>query len=190
MTNNKEIAQQRLEALLKALEELPCYEYYGGEQGGLVQQDDGPYILSKDLNKAIEKTIFQKKKPQDKVSVPIGYYTPTVTIEDIRKAKPKKIYYSTISFWWTHNPDHLRKHPTSGLPCDPRGGMILTDNPRCFLRAAETSPDHFGKHGLKAFMAAHHENMALRKDDPWPGCFSTWEEYNDAIDRREAEDKK
>ena len=54
-----------------------------------------------------------------------------------------------------------------------------------WLKIAEMTPRHYGKHGLEAFMAAHHSNCnmttAFGAQRSW--CMATWDEYNDAIDR-------
>lgn len=111
-----------------------------------------------------------------------GFYQPTITIQHVRDAKPEMIFYGANTCWWTHDPSHLCKHP-SGLPCDPRGGMLFeTDQVDKFLDAAEASPEHYGRHGLRAFEAAHHLNMRVGIRDHRSTCFREWEEYNAAID--------
>ncbi|MGH9767207.1 MAG: hypothetical protein ACREAB_07210 [Blastocatellia bacterium] len=115
-----------------------------------------------------------------------------VSIEDIRRAKPDMIFYGANTCWWTHDPAHLSR-TTGGrlegghkiqLPSDPRGGVLFqTDNIEAFLKAAEEDAGHYGRHGLRAFMAAHHGNSFKSLDDPIPWCAPTWDEYNNAIDR-------
>lgn len=108
-----------------------------------------------------------------------------ITIEEIRQAKPKTIYYAVHTCWWTHDPTHLSKTPDSyGLPCDPRGSVLMmTDDVEGFLKAAENSSFHYGKHGLRAFMASHHLNCIESLISMRPWCEPTWQEYNNAIDR-------
>jgi hypothetical protein len=140
-----------------------------------------------------------------------------VTLEDVRGAQAKTIWYAARTCWWTHLPEHLATLPPSpgeihrfaetlrlnsstpdaplvlffdrarkasrGLPCDPRGSVLfMTDDVEGFLTAAENNSAHYGRHGLRAFMAAHHQNCidprSLR-----PTSATTWDEYNDAIDR-------
>jgi hypothetical protein len=114
----------------------------------------------------------------------VGTIRNRVTLEDVRAARPAMIFYGANTCWWTHDPNHLGRLPDSGLPCDPRGGVLFqTDDVEGFLRAAEEAPDHYGRHGLQAFVAAHHENCTMGDDDPTPWAFPTWDEYNDAIDR-------
>ena len=127
-----------------------------------------------------------------------------VTLEQVRATKPKMIWYGAVTCWWTHDPNDLKaatklsgRPDRSGglgpLPTDPRGGVLMeAHDPEKFLRLAEESPEHYGKHGLAAFMGAHHQNcflvevirgtsMIVRDSDrPW--CLETWQEYNDAID--------
>ena len=113
----------------------------------------------------------------------VGYYTGAITLDQVRAAKPTKIYYGVRTCWWTHNPLHLSKHQGTGLPCDPRGGVLFeTDKVEEFLSAAEQSPGHYGRFGLQAFIAAHHLNCVIGKDNPRPWCFPSWDEYNRLID--------
>lgn len=128
-----------------------------------------------------------------------GYYTGRTTISDVRAAKPKMIYYGANTCWWTHRETDLRRtRPQDfevggrrvrgvSLPRDPRGGMLFqTDNVEAFLRAAETEPSHYGKHGLRTFMAAHNDNCVVSESDPRATCFRGWDDYNRLIDEAEA----
>ena len=73
------------------------------------------------------------------------------------------------------------------LPCDPRGSVLFeTDNVQGFLDAAERNPEYYGRHELRAFMAAHHSNCQRALDDPRPWSAESWDEYNDALDRLDA----
>lgn len=108
-----------------------------------------------------------------------------ITLEEIRKAKPVMIFYAANTCWWTHDPAHLGtlpgKHP---LPCDPRGSVLFqTDDIEGFLKAAENNLTHYGKHGLRAFMAAHHLNCVVSLSDQRATSAEGWDEYNDALDR-------
>lgn len=101
-----------------------------------------------------------------------------VSIEDIRGAD--RIYYGYQTCWWTHKVRHLDTN-TSGLPCDPRGGVLLeTVSVDLFLSRALSNPAHYGKHGIKAFLAAHHENTIALYGRPW--CWKKWELYNCLLD--------
>lgn len=112
-----------------------------------------------------------------------GFYQPTITIQQVRDAKPEMIFYGANTCWWTHDPEHLCKHRTAGLPCDPRGGMLFqTDDVDKFFESALANPEHYGRHGLRAFEAAHHLNMRVGIRDHRSTCFQEWEEYNAAID--------
>lgn len=83
--------------------------------------------------------------------------------------------------------DRARHAKSHRLPCDPRGGMLYeTDNVAGFLAAAVEMSEHYGRHGLRAFMAAHHLNSVLSLDDPRPWCDRGWDAYNDALDRLDA----
>ena len=114
------------------------------------------------------------------------FISQTITLADVRAALPKKIYYSTQTCWWTHDARHLCRH-ASGLPCDPRGGMLFeAHDTEAFLQTAEEHPEHYGRHGLDAFMAAHHLNCHVSETDARCTCMASWADYNDAIDARKA----
>jgi hypothetical protein len=115
----------------------------------------------------------------------VGFIVDNISIKDIRQSKPKKIYYSVNTCWWTHNPEHLCTRPQSELPCDPRGGMLMqTDDVEGFLSAAEQNPTHYGEWGLRAFMAAHHQNCQVGPKDNRKTCFEKWDDYNRLIGKQ------
>src|ERR1044072_7704154 len=104
-----------------------------------------------------------------------------ITLDQVRAAKPKMIWYAVNTCWWTHNPEHLRTD--TSIPTDPRGSVLFqTESVDDFLRMALQNPAHYGKHGLRAFIASHHQNCIVSRDDPRPWSGETWQEYNDAID--------
>lgn len=116
------------------------------------------------------------------------YIRNKTTIEDVRRDTPQSIWYSMTTCWWTHRVSDLLTHVGSGLPCDPRGGMLMrTDNVSGFLGTAEVFPGHYGEHGLDAFIAAHHDNCIVDRDDPRNTCLRTWDEYNELLDTQAAE---
>ncbi len=105
-----------------------------------------------------------------------------ISFEEVLASKPKIIFYGARTMWWTHKAEHLYK-TSSGLPCDPRGGVLLqTEDVAGFLYAAMDHSEHYGKHGLRAFMAAHHLNCCVSPEDPRPTCMDSWDAYNDALD--------
>jgi len=111
------------------------------------------------------------------------------TITAVRKARPEKLYYGVTTCWWTHDPRHLSRRRDDGLPCDPRGGVLLeTTNVDEFLQAVEDNPGYYGRHGLAAFMAAHHLNCVVSETNLRPWCSQDWEEYNAALDAQESAD--
>lgn len=83
--------------------------------------------------------------------------------------------------------ERARRTHIHSLPTDPRGGVLFeTNDVEAFLKAAEDNSEHYGKHGLRAFMAAHHANCFLNDaGDHW--CDTDWEVYNDALDRLDKE---
>ena len=137
-----------------------------------------------------------------RMSAPLVRIVERITIEQVRAAPPAMIYYGANTCWWTHDSTHVHllinrratPHDVAKLlppeadgehrlPCDPRGGMLLqTDDVERFLVSAEAKAAHYGRHGLRTFIASHHLNSQLGVSErPW--CASTWEEYNAAIDR-------
>lgn len=106
---------------------------------------------------------------------PIGFYTRKITIDDVRKAKPEKIYYSIFTKWWTHDPQHVKN--------DLGDILIETHQVEDYLQEPEKNPDHYGRHGIEAFMAAHHLNCVHSEENPESWAFCAWDEYNDMIDR-------
>lgn len=118
----------------------------------------------------------------------MGFIKIVTTIEDVRAAKPKMIFYGANTCWWTHKGEDLGRlpdgvRPEASLPCDPRGGVLYqTDDVEGFLKNAEEAPEFYGKHGLTAFIAAHNDNCFVREGDSIKTCYATWDEYNAIID--------
>lgn len=103
----------------------------------------------------------------------------TITLEQIREAKPAMIFYGAYTCWWTHDSAHLRSLP-SGLPCGPRGEVLYqTEDVEGFLKAAEQNASHYGKHGLDTFLSAHHLNCT---NDGQPWSMESWPEYGAVLD--------
>ena len=98
-----------------------------------------------------------------------------INLEVIRAAKSDSLYFAPNTFWWTHDPAHLSAAHL-------RGQHIIRDG-ETFLKAAEYNPSQFGRHGLRAFLAAHHQNCYVSFDDLTHTSAQTWGEYNDALDR-------
>lgn len=118
----------------------------------------------------------------------LGYFTSVITsLDEIRAAKPAMIFYGMRTCWWTHDSSHLCQKPGVGVPVDPRGGVLCqTDDIEGFLKSAEENVAHYGKHGIKAFLAAHHQNCVVGADNPVSTCFVSWDDYNRIIDEAEA----
>lgn len=71
-----------------------------------------------------------------------------------------------------------------GLPCDPRGSVLFqTESVEKFVITAKLKSAHYGKHGIRAFLAAHHLNCVVGLFDKRPTSGTSWQEYNDALDR-------
>ena len=104
-----------------------------------------------------------------------------ITLETIKAARPETVWYAVKTCWWTHRQTDLRTLP-NGLPCDPRGSVLMMTDGQTFLAAAEANPDHYGKHGLAAFMASHNDNCIVSQTNVSSTSLQTWQEYNDLLD--------
>ena len=116
-----------------------------------------------------------------------GLIIKAITLEQIVALAPPMIFYSALTCWWTHDRLHLQRHPVSKLPCDPRGAPLYeTKHVMEFFRQARLKAREgvYGKHGLDAFVAAHHLNCLTSEADRRATCFTTWKDYNDLIDRQ------
>lgn len=101
-----------------------------------------------------------------------------------RPQDAEKVFYAVHTTWWTTDPSDLYKKD-SGLPCDPRGSVLFeTDNVDGFFRAAEENADHYGRHGLRAFMAARHGVIVAPNGNPT--SIKTWDQVNHLIDAHDA----
>ena len=111
-----------------------------------------------------------------------------ITLEQVRAARPEKIYYGMRTLWWTHDPRDICRQKRNTLPCDPRGGPLLeTAAVDDFLGQAEANAPFYGKHGLAAFIGAHAWNCVVSAHDRRSMCVVTWQEMNDLLDRQAAE---
>lgn len=116
-------------------------------------------------------------------------------IADIKNGKSQNIYLCSKSLWWTHlESDAIDAH-FSGLEFvknknifkiinnnvtefySPIGEPIIKNNNALkFMMQTQMRPQHCGKHGLNAFMKAHHQNNSKH-------FFNKWQRYNDLIDK-------
>ena len=95
-----------------------------------------------------------------------------------------RLVYAISSCWWFIGDPPYRHR--SGLPCGPRGEMLMeTDKPLDFINAAEENPEFYGKRGLRTFVAAYHGNVRVAETD-LPTSLKTWEEYSDLIKERDS----
>ncbi len=109
------------------------------------------------------------------------YIIKSITLQEIKDSEPKTIWYSMNTCWWTHRSTDLRTLP-NGLPCDPRGGVLMMAEAEAFIFDAEANPAHYGKHELTAFIAAHNDNCIVSQNDSRNTCLRSWQEYNDILD--------
>jgi hypothetical protein len=111
-------------------------------------------------------------------------HTKPVEAEVIASAKMLRMNSSTPDAPLDEYLERARRVHTTGLPCDPRGGVLFqTDDVKGFLDAAIANQEHYGKHRLRAFMAAHHSNCWLGINGQQHWCSPDWQDYNDALDR-------
>lgn len=121
-------------------------------------------------------------------------YSPKINLDQIKvladscKAKGGVLVYAVHSPWWmiweTADTQPPYRVPGGSVPCDPRGSVLLqTDDPHAFIAPAESNPSHYGKHGLRAFVAAYHGNVVVEKGGRFlPTSLDSWDAYEAAID--------
>lgn len=112
----------------------------------------------------------------------------SVTFEEVY-GEATTIWYSAGTCWWTHRPEDVREATIlsgkkgSQIPLDPFGSPLFYAEGKAkdFLDSARQNLDHYGRHGLRAFMAAHHRNVFDGAGKPTAS--KSWDDYNSAIDR-------
>lgn len=95
------------------------------------------------------------------------------------------IVYGKRSCWWSHREADARQPFV-----DPLGfSLCRTRNWEGFLLAAQQNPARYGRHGIVAFQAAHHQNCRhATSGAPWAS--RRWDDYNAAIDAVLVEEAK
>jgi hypothetical protein len=112
---------------------------------------------------------------------------PATDAETIRTAENFRLNSGRLDTPLDEFMERARRVHEHRLPCDPRGSVLFqTDDVQGFLNQAASNPEHYGKHGLRAFMAAHHSNCQRSVNDPRPWSAENWDEYNEALDRLDA----
>jgi hypothetical protein len=102
------------------------------------------------------------------------------TVKKMSDEIPKaRVVYGFSTCWWKIGDPCYQKN---GLPCDPRGGVLMETTLADFIESAERDTEKFGKHGLRTFMAAYHGNL-VTADNGWPTCFEKWEQYDELVDK-------
>jgi hypothetical protein len=79
-----------------------------------------------------------------------------MSLNDIKTlaARSNRLVYAFNTCWWKVGDPIYSKN---GLPCGPRGEMLLeTDDPISFIKSAEEFPRFYGKHGIDAKDGLHH----------------------------------
>lgn len=72
----------------------------------------------------------------------------------------------------------------SGLPCDPRGCVLMQGDLAKFLANADADPKKYGQLGVKTLFAAFHSNVEVLTRDGrgWrPTCLDDWKGYEDLL---------
>jgi len=95
--------------------------------------------------------------------------------------------YAVHSPWWSLFEDEWMPYrcPGTRIPCDPRGSVLMQGNLRQFWDTAIGSPEHYGRHGINAFMLAFHGNLEVLKAETLrylPTSLDSWDAYNDLLD--------
>ncbi len=123
--------------------------------------------LESDVQEATRQGFEFKKRVQEKL-----LNDPNIPTED------KHILIkmnADVEASYVNNPKLLLNH---AFFTDPIAHMIIENNfPERFIAQTIMNPAHFGKHKLKAFMQAHHQNT---KDF----FGNKWKAYNDYIDKK------
>lgn len=121
------------------------------------------------------------------MSQPVRIAEKLTSLEDVRASKATTVWYSARTCWWTTDPRHLedvramRGDSVESIPTDPSGSPLLTtDDVDGFLKAALAQPEHYGHHGIDAFMLAYHGNVVSPTGQP--RCAAGWESYNALLD--------
>ena len=81
-----------------------------------------------------------------------------ITWEEVKKAKPKMIFYSANTVWWTHDEKDLKKGP---VPLDAFGSPLFqSEKVKEFLDedVIKACPA-YGKNPLRTLMACHAKNI-------------------------------
>lgn len=89
--------------------------------------------------------------------------------------------YSVHCCWWTSFPSDLGSTKERGapfsLPCCPHCGSVLMQAPLGdFVNHAMKNEEHYGKDGIRTFVAAHSRNSST--------CHQGWQLYENENDRR------
>lgn len=102
-----------------------------------------------------------------------------------------RVYWAMHTCWWTASQRDLYKLPDEGLPCDPRGSMLMEGELETFLEKAGEDWSHYGPYGVVAFLAAHHGNVEAwakgegiisRLDRLLPTSLEGWPAYTALLD--------
>ena len=104
-------------------------------------------------------------------------------LEDIVRLahESTRLVYAFRTCWWKLGAP-VYQHPKNGLPCGPRGEMLMEmDEPMRFIQGAIKNSKHYGRHGLLALVAAYYGNTVTEKG--LPTSLASWDEYNDLLDQ-------
>jgi hypothetical protein len=85
--------------------------------------------------------------------------------------------------WWSlYDPAWMPyTRPDCGLPCDPRGSVLVRYDLQPFWQAALSNPLHYGSHGIMALVAAFHMNLEVfvPGQNRWRiTSLDRWSDYN------------
>lgn len=102
-------------------------------------------------------------------------------IEKIAEDDSVECVYSIGTCWWSLYKDDYMPFVSSGgiTPLDPMGSPLMQAPLKDFIKSAKENIEHYGEHGLDAFVSAFHGNVVLNTGKDV--AFKTWDEYNKLI---------
>lgn len=133
------------------------------------------------MRKRIKPKRHRTKPGRTKISEPRPEGQP-MTLDEILAESPdvpgygggQWAMYSAHCVWWTSFPADLGKVPGIGIPVCPHCSSPLFQAPLVkFVDAAREKPEHYGRHGLDTFAAAHSRNLGAAR------CFPSWRDVPD-----------
>jgi hypothetical protein len=105
-------------------------------------------------------------------------------IEKWARDTKRQVVLAVHTPWWSLWEDEWLPYTipgSGGIPCDPRGSVLIQTNMAKAVQQARDNPGHYGWHGLLAFAAAFHGNVVVKRTGK-PTSLKNWNEYNELLD--------